>query len=217
MSLNVAPDSEIVAPVSIRSLTGIPRGRCSMIESHLTITENYGLLVGRTLVNTSNWSAEVLVINPGSDVIVLPPFSCVGAGVCGYCCEDTVDSTGGYTASGSPHLEEIVAGSLGVDGCAALTHIFQKYNHVFLALGDPVPPVILRWSGMKLRLTAPGPSVVGHVALPRQGSEQKQVCVRDMVEGGQIEPSDSPWASPVVLVTKKTVPFVFVSTTTGLT
>ena len=36
------------------------------------------MLGGRTLVDTSNWSAEVLVINPGSDVVVLPPFSCVG-------------------------------------------------------------------------------------------------------------------------------------------
>ena len=30
-----------------------------------------------------------------------------------------------------------------------------------------------------------------------------QTCVNEMLDGGQIEPSDSPWASPVVLVTKK--------------
>ena len=36
------------------------------------------MLVGRTLVDTSNWYAEVLVINVGSDVVVLSPFSCVG-------------------------------------------------------------------------------------------------------------------------------------------
>ena len=36
------------------------------------------MLVGRTLVDTSNWSAEVFLINPGSDVVVLPAFSCVG-------------------------------------------------------------------------------------------------------------------------------------------
>ena len=74
----VPPDSEIVALVSIRSPVGIPLGRCSMIEPNSTITVSYVVVVCRTLVDTSNWSAKVLVINPGSDV-VLPPFSCAGS------------------------------------------------------------------------------------------------------------------------------------------
>ena len=35
------------------------------------------------------------------------------------------------------------------------------------------------------------------------GLRKEQTCVQEMLQGGQIEPSDSPWASPVVLVTKK--------------
>ena len=31
----------------------------------------------------------------------------------------------------------------------------------------------------------------------------EQTCVTEMLLGGQLEASDSPWASPVVLVTKK--------------
>ena len=48
-SLVVPPDSEIVAPISIRFPAGIPPGRCSMTEPDSTITESYGVLVGRTL------------------------------------------------------------------------------------------------------------------------------------------------------------------------
>ena len=71
-----------------------------MIEPDSALMENYGVLVGRTLIDTSNWSAEVLVINPGSNVVVLSSFSCVGDVVqvsVVYCCADTVNSTGGYT------------------------------------------------------------------------------------------------------------------------
>ena len=49
-----------------------------MIEPSSSITKSYGVVVGRTLVDTSEWSARVLVVNPGSDVVMLPPFSCVG-------------------------------------------------------------------------------------------------------------------------------------------
>ena len=42
---------------------------------------------------------------------------------------------------------------------------------------------------------------------PRRMSPQKtkkeEECVAEMLTGGQIEPSDSPWSPPVVLVTKK--------------
>ena len=84
-SLVVPPDSEIVVPVSIQSPPGIPPGRCSMIEPDSTITESYGVLVGPTLVDTSKWSAKVLVINPGSDIVVLPPFFGLGSVVQARC------------------------------------------------------------------------------------------------------------------------------------
>ena len=69
----------------------------------------------------------------------------------------------------------------------------------------------------------PGPTLTGHTdavehtidtgsstpirCTPRRISPQKikqeEACVAEMLAGGQIEPSDSPWSAPVVLVTKK--------------
>ena len=33
--------------------------------------------------------------------------------------------------------------------------------------------------------------------------KHKEACVEEMLSGGQIEPSDSPWSAPMILVTKK--------------
>ena len=61
-SLILPPDSEIVAPVSIRSSSGVQPGRCSLIEPKVALTEDYGVLVGHTLVDASQWSASVLLV-----------------------------------------------------------------------------------------------------------------------------------------------------------
>ena len=44
----------------------------------MDLTEDYGVIVGCTLVDSSSWSASVLMVNPSVDVIVLPYFACVG-------------------------------------------------------------------------------------------------------------------------------------------
>ena len=60
-SLVLPPDSEIMAPVSIRFPSGIQPGRFSLIEPKIAITASYGVLVGCTLVNASEWPASVLL------------------------------------------------------------------------------------------------------------------------------------------------------------
>ena len=41
----------------------------------MTFVEEYGVLVGRTLVDASIWSANVLMVNPSSEVVDLPSFT----------------------------------------------------------------------------------------------------------------------------------------------
>ena len=139
-SLVLPPDSEIVAAVSIRSPSGIQPGRCSLTEPKLAITENNGVLVGHTLVDASEWSASVLLVDPGSDVVVLPSFSCVGDLVPVSVARSAVVFPG-VSRILPEHLEDIVAGShpsLGVEGRAMLWNILHRFAHVFPAPGEPV-------------------------------------------------------------------------------
>ena len=56
-------DSEVVAPVSVRSSSGIRPGPCSLMEPCRSLMDDYGVLVGRTLVDATSWSASVLMVN----------------------------------------------------------------------------------------------------------------------------------------------------------
>ena len=63
------PDSEIMAPFVV---SGGRLGPCALVEPSRSLTEEYGVVVGHTLVDASSWSASVLMINPNADEIVLP-------------------------------------------------------------------------------------------------------------------------------------------------
>ena len=91
---------------------------------------------------------------------------------------------------------------LGMDGHASLTDILHRYSHVFPAPGDMVTSRthVVRH---EIITNDAQPIRCGLCHLAPAGLRTEQDCVRDMLDRGQIEPSDSPWASPVVLVTKK--------------
>ena len=103
------------------------------------------------------------------------------------------------------YLEEIVQGShpsLGEPGRQLLRDLLLRYRHVFPAPGEPVTG---RTSTVQhdIVTTDAQPVRCGPKRLAQAGLRKEQTCVREMLEGGQIEPSDSPWASPIVLVMKK--------------
>ena len=77
-SVVLPPDSEIITPISVWSPSGIRPGSCSLVEPSGRVAEDYGVVVGRTLVDASSWSVGVLMVNPNAEEIVLPSFTCVG-------------------------------------------------------------------------------------------------------------------------------------------
>ena len=103
------------------------------------------------------------------------------------------------------YLEDIVRGShasLGASGRQSLRDLLHKYEHVFPAPGELVTG---RSKSVQheIEINNARPVRCGPPRLAPAVLRREQDCVREMLSGGQIEPSDSPWASPVVLVTKK--------------
>ena len=198
-------DSEIVAPFSV---SGVRLGSCALVEPSISLTEEYGVVVGHTLVDASSRLASVLMINPNAEEVVLPSFTCVGKLVPESAVSVALADPGllddGCVAL-PDHLEEIVMGSqpsLGESGWQLLPELLYWYMHVFPALGEPVTA----------RTTSVQHEIMTSDARPVRCEPRRlapaslrteQICVQEMLLGGQIEPSDSPWASPVVLVTKK--------------
>ena len=204
-SVVLPPHSEIVAPFSV---SGVQPNCCALVEHSRTLMEEYGVIVGHTLVDASSRTASVLMVNPNAEEVVLPSFTCVGKLV-------PVSATSVALADpGLPKeehailpepLEDVIAGShpsLGDCGRQLLRDLLYRYRHVFPAPRDPVTG---RTASVQHEILTPDarPVRCGPRRLAPAGLQTEQKCVQDTLLGGQIEPSDSPWASPVVLVTKK--------------
>ena len=106
------------------------------------------------------------------------------------------------------HLENIGTGShpsLGEVGRLSHRGLLHRYAHVFPAPGEPVTGQTTSVQHEILTSDAQ-PVQCGPRRLAPAGLRTEQTCIKEMLlggGGGQIEPRDSPWASPVALLTKK--------------
>ena len=135
------PNSEVVAPFSLNS--GQLR-TCALIVPDRDLTEEFGVLVGHTLVDASMSSANVLMINPNAEEVVLTCRTCIGqlVHISAVSVAQSELQLPTDTAVVVPeYLEDIVQGShtsLGDTGRQALRDLLHRYEHVFPAPGEPV-------------------------------------------------------------------------------
>ena len=136
------PDSEVVASFSIN---GGQLGSCALIDPNRDLTEEFGVVVGHTLVDTSTPSANVLIINPNAEKVVLPCGSRVGKLVPVSSVSVALSELRLLTNMAvvlPDYLEDIVKGShisLGDTGRQSLRDLLHRYKHVFPTPGNRSP------------------------------------------------------------------------------
>ena len=129
--------------------------------------------MGRTLVDPSGWKVPVLVSNFGQETVMVEPFSEIG-----------------MIAQVSDLQRCQLANTL-----LQFVDLFPLPGSTLTGHTDAVEHTIDTGDNPPIRC-APR-----HMSPPK--IKQEEACVVEMLTGGQIEPSDSPWSAPVVLVTKK--------------
>ena len=193
-SVVIPPDSEILANFSVSGIR--PNGR-ALVEPSRCLTEEYGVVVGHTLVDASSGLGSVLIVNPNVEVVVLPSCTCIGklvpVAAISVALEDPGFPKDGPAAL-PEYMEEIVAGShpsFGDAGRQLLRDLLFHYSHVFPAPGEPVTS----WTTAvqhDIGKTDACPVRCGPRRLAPAGLRKEQTCVQEMLHGGQIDPSDSP-------------------------
>ena len=205
---SIPPYPEAVLHCSIRTTGGRALPSSGLLEGLTLFAEDTGLIVGRTLVDPSKWKVPVLVSNFSQETIVVNPFTEVGMITQVTAIQSVADNTlqpQGATRTLPRHLQDLVdqtCEDLDSTQRHQLAEVLSEYSDIF-----PVPGVPLNGHTDAVEHdinTGDRPPIR---CAPRRMSPQKmkkeEECVAEMLTGGQIEASDSPWSSPVVLVTKK--------------
>ena len=204
----IPPYSEAVMHCSVRTTGGRALPSSGLLEGLTLFAEDTGLIVGRTLVDPSKWKVPVLVSNFSQETIVVNPFTEVGMITQVTAIQSVADNTlqpQGATRTLPRHLQDLVdqtCEDLDSTQRHRLAEVLSEYSDIF-----PVPgaPLTGHTDAVEHDInTGDRPPIR---CAPRRMSPQKmkkeEECVAEMLTGGQIEASDSPWSSPVVLVTKK--------------
>ena len=172
---SIPPYSEAVLHCSVQTTGGRQMPSSGLLEG-LTLFENTGLIVGRTLVDPLRWipsgyrfSQDTVVVAPFSEVGMIAQVSAIQP------ITEPLHRPQSDADSLPAHLRDLLdqtSRDLDTTQQRRLADVLLQYSDLFPTPGR-LSPVILMWWNTKL------PPVL------------------------QIEPSDSPWSLPVVLVRKK--------------
>ena len=200
--------SEAVLHCTTRTLGGRSMPSSGLLEGLTVFAENTSLVVGRPLVDPSGWRVPVLVSNFGQETVMVEPLSEIGMVAQVSAIQPIMDQPS--RPSCDPlmlldHLQgllEQTSHDLDDSQRGQLASTLLQFVNLF-----PVPGSALTGHTDAVEHTIDTGNSTPIRCAPRRMSPQKikqeKACVAEMLAGVQIEPSDSPWSAPVVLVTKK--------------
>ena len=205
---SIPPCSEAVLHCTTRTVGGRSLSSSGLLEGLTVFTENTGLVVGRTLVDPSGWRVPVLVSNFSQETVMVEPFSEVGM-IAQVSAIQPVMSQPVRAYCDPSMLPDHLQSMLDLSSESLNSMQKGQLANTLLQFGDlfPVPGCALTGHTDAVEHTIDTGATAPIRCAPRRMSPQKikkeEACVTEMLTGGQIEPSDSPWSAPVVLVTKK--------------
>ena len=205
---SIPPHSEAVLHCTTRTVGGRSLPPSGLLEGLTVFSENTGMVVGRTLVDPSGWKVPVLVSNFSQETVMVEPFSEVGMISQVSVIQPTMNKRRHVSCDPKTlpeHLQGLLkrtSGNLDSTQKNQLASTLLEFVDLF-----PIPGSALSGHTDAVEHTINTGDSQPIRCAPRRMSPQKikreEVCVDEMLAGGQIEPSESPWSAPVVLVTKK--------------
>jgi len=203
----VPPRSEIVLLGRLRTAAGRRGPTAGIVQGLQDFVDRFDLVVGRSLVCASDWTVPVLIVNSSDDVVTIPAWTAIGHvdSVLAIQPLNSIEANQSDQKGVLPgHIQQLVDQATELSdservrlGAALLPYIasFPAPGCPLMGRTDAILHEIDTGSALPIRC---GPRRLS----PRKINIQNKL-VDEMLAGGQIEPSDSPWAAPTVLVTKK--------------
>ncbi len=206
-TIKASGNSEMVISAKLDATPG--EANCGAIGPAAITRRTKGIIVGRTLVDLKQKNIPVVVnlsssrkkLSKGTAIAVCEPVACITPMLVrpnkGKQVTSKVDSI-------PEHLHDLYEKS--VDGLnkeqsAEVASLLINYNDVF----SKGPDDIGRARGTKHKINTGGAQPIKQAPrrLPVMKRDEAVQAIKDMAEHVIVEPSMSPWSSPVVLVRKK--------------
>ena len=171
-------------------------------------TKKLPVCVARALVTPSSKGFPVRLLNPGSETVVLYKHTSVatiepisGTPVCPVSTAKPDQYKAPISPSKQAMLRSLAESHLSSDQHRALQSVLVAYADVFADFPDDVGRTTMIQHRIHTGDAAPIRQHPRRIPAARQ--EQAQSLVHEMLNKDTILPSNSPWASPIVLVQKK--------------